>query len=86
MTRSPDAAGFDGRAALVASSGLTHAVAASLAGMLNERGFRVTGSDAAAYPPMSELTELIDRNDGQGRLASCELHLSTSSPKNAQII
>jgi hypothetical protein len=31
MTRSPDAAGFDGRAALVASSGLTHAVAASLA-------------------------------------------------------
>ena len=31
MTRSPDAAGFDGRAALVASTGLTHAVAASLA-------------------------------------------------------
>ncbi len=31
MTRSPDAAGFDGRAALVASSELTHAVAASLA-------------------------------------------------------
>jgi hypothetical protein len=31
MTRSPDAAGFDSRAALVASSGLTHAVAASLA-------------------------------------------------------
>ena len=31
MTRSPDAAGFDVRAALVASSGLTHAVAASLA-------------------------------------------------------
>ena len=30
MTRSPDAAGFDGHAALVASSGLTHAVAASL--------------------------------------------------------
>src|SRR6266404_9734641 len=27
---------------------------ASLAGMLNERGFRVTGSDAAAYPPMSD--------------------------------
>ena len=26
---------------------------ASLAGMLQERGFRVTGSDAAAYPPMS---------------------------------
>src|SRR6266403_155863 len=26
---------------------------ASLAGMLHERGFRVTGSDSAAYPPMS---------------------------------
>ncbi len=28
---------------------------ASLAGMLRERGHRVTGSDAAAYPPMSEM-------------------------------
>jgi len=27
---------------------------ASLAGMLKERGFHVTGSDAAAYPPMSD--------------------------------
>ncbi len=27
---------------------------ASLAGMLQERGFRVTGSDASAYPPMSD--------------------------------
>ena len=27
---------------------------ASLAGMLHQRGFRVTGSDAAAYPPMSD--------------------------------
>ncbi len=27
---------------------------ASLAGMLKARGFRVTGSDAAAYPPMSD--------------------------------
>ena len=27
---------------------------ASLAGMLKERGFNVTGSDAAAYPPMSD--------------------------------
>jgi UDP-N-acetylmuramate: L-alanyl-gamma-D-glutamyl-meso-diaminopimelate ligase len=26
----------------------------SLAGMLQQRGFRVTGSDAAAYPPMSD--------------------------------
>jgi len=32
---------------------------ASLAGMLQQRGFRVTGSDAAAYPPMSDfLTSL----------------------------
>lgn len=32
---------------------------ASLAGMLKERGFHVTGSDAAAYPPMSDfLAEL----------------------------
>jgi UDP-N-acetylmuramate: L-alanyl-gamma-D-glutamyl-meso-diaminopimelate ligase len=32
---------------------------ASLAGMLQERGFRVSGSDAAAYPPMSDfLAEL----------------------------
>src|SRR5579883_2467682 len=28
---------------------------ASLAGMLQARGHRVTGSDAAAYPPMSDL-------------------------------
>ena len=27
---------------------------ASLAGMLKARGFKVTGSDAAAYPPMSD--------------------------------
>jgi UDP-N-acetylmuramate: L-alanyl-gamma-D-glutamyl-meso-diaminopimelate ligase len=27
---------------------------ASLAGLLRERGYRVTGSDAAAYPPMSD--------------------------------
>ena len=28
---------------------------ASLAGMLQTRGYRITGSDAAAYPPMSDL-------------------------------
>lgn len=28
---------------------------ASLAGLLKQRGYRVTGSDAAAYPPMSDL-------------------------------
>src|ERR1017187_5867159 len=32
---------------------------ASLAGMLAERGFRVTGSDSAAYPPMSEFLQSL---------------------------
>jgi UDP-N-acetylmuramate: L-alanyl-gamma-D-glutamyl-meso-diaminopimelate ligase len=32
---------------------------ASLAGMLQERGFRVTGSDAASYPPMSTFLESL---------------------------
>ena len=34
--------------------GICGTAMASLAGMLNERGFRVTGSDTAAYPPMSD--------------------------------
>ncbi len=34
--------------------GICGTAMASLAGMLNERGFRVTGSDSAAYPPMSD--------------------------------
>ena len=34
--------------------GICGTAMASLAGMLNERGYRVTGSDAAAYPPMSD--------------------------------
>jgi UDP-N-acetylmuramate: L-alanyl-gamma-D-glutamyl-meso-diaminopimelate ligase len=39
--------------------GICGTAMASLAGMLNLRGFRVTGSDAAAYPPMSDfLAEL----------------------------
>ena len=39
--------------------GICGTAMASLAGMLKERGFRVTGSDAAAYPPMSDfLSEL----------------------------
>jgi len=33
--------------------GICGTAMASLAGMLQERGFHVTGSDAAAYPPMS---------------------------------
>lgn len=33
---------------------------ASLAGMLKEHGFHVTGSDAAAYPPMSDFLRDLD--------------------------
>ena len=33
---------------------------ASLAGMLQQRGFKVTGSDAAAYPPMSDFLNSLD--------------------------
>ena len=32
---------------------------ASLAGLLKQRGFHVTGSDAAAYPPMSDLLRTL---------------------------
>src|ERR1035438_8617638 len=39
--------------------GICGTAMASLAGMLQERGFRVTGSDAAAYPPMSTFLELL---------------------------
>jgi UDP-N-acetylmuramate: L-alanyl-gamma-D-glutamyl-meso-diaminopimelate ligase len=39
--------------------GICGSAMAALAGMLKQRGFRVTGSDAAAYPPMSDfLAEL----------------------------
>jgi UDP-N-acetylmuramate: L-alanyl-gamma-D-glutamyl-meso-diaminopimelate ligase len=34
--------------------GICGTAMASLAGMLQQRGFRVTGSDTASYPPMSE--------------------------------
>src|SRR6266852_6623939 len=34
--------------------GICGTAMASLAGMLKQRGFGVTGSDAAAYPPMSD--------------------------------
>ena len=34
--------------------GICGTAIASLAGMLKQRGQRVTGSDAAAYPPMSD--------------------------------
>jgi UDP-N-acetylmuramate: L-alanyl-gamma-D-glutamyl-meso-diaminopimelate ligase len=39
--------------------GICGTAMASLAGMLQERGFRVSGSDAAAYPPMSTLLEAL---------------------------
>src|ERR1700721_3581608 len=34
--------------------GICGTAMASLAGMVKQRGVRVTGSDAAAYPPMSD--------------------------------
>src|SRR5437867_978577 len=37
--------------------GICGTAMASLAGMLKQRGYRVTGSDAAAYPPMSNFLE-----------------------------
>jgi len=39
--------------------GICGTAMASLAGMLQQRGFRVTGSDAAAYPPMSTFLESL---------------------------
>jgi UDP-N-acetylmuramate: L-alanyl-gamma-D-glutamyl-meso-diaminopimelate ligase len=39
--------------------GICGTAMASLAGMLQERGFRVTGSDAASYPPMSSFLESL---------------------------
>jgi UDP-N-acetylmuramate: L-alanyl-gamma-D-glutamyl-meso-diaminopimelate ligase len=40
--------------------GICGTAMASLAGMLKERGFRVTGSDAAAYPPMSDFLQSLE--------------------------
>jgi UDP-N-acetylmuramate: L-alanyl-gamma-D-glutamyl-meso-diaminopimelate ligase len=39
--------------------GICGTAMASLAGMLQERGFRVTGSDTASYPPMSTFLESL---------------------------
>ena len=39
--------------------GICGTAMASLAGMLRERGFRITGSDAASYPPMSTFLESL---------------------------
>jgi len=40
--------------------GICGTAMASLAGMLKERGYHVTGSDAAAYPPMSDFLRALD--------------------------
>src|SRR5438045_8911403 len=40
--------------------GICGTAMASLAGMLRQRGFQVTGSDAAAYPPMSDFLASLE--------------------------
>jgi UDP-N-acetylmuramate: L-alanyl-gamma-D-glutamyl-meso-diaminopimelate ligase len=45
--------------------GICGTAMASLAGMLKQRGFRVTGSDAAAYPPMSDFLDELGIPVGQ---------------------
>src|ERR1700751_1858158 len=40
--------------------GICGTAMASLAGMLKERGFNLTGSDAAAYPPMSDFLASLE--------------------------
>ncbi len=40
--------------------GICGTAMASLAGMLQRRGFRVTGSDSAAYPPMSDFLAALN--------------------------
>lgn len=40
--------------------GICGSAMASLAGMLQTKGYRITGSDAAAYPPMSDLLKSLD--------------------------
>ena len=39
--------------------GICGSAMASLAGMLQTKGYRITGSDAAAYPPMSDLLKTL---------------------------
>ena len=40
--------------------GICGTAMASLAGMLKQRGFKVTGSDAAVYPPMSDFLSALN--------------------------
>src|SRR5438067_10521850 len=53
--------------------GICGTAMASLAGMLAERGFQVTGSDAAAYPPMSDFLESLGSPIAQ-QFAVANLH------------
>jgi UDP-N-acetylmuramate: L-alanyl-gamma-D-glutamyl-meso-diaminopimelate ligase len=46
--------------------GICGTAMASLAGMLKAKGFRVTGSDANVYPPMSTLLEQLEIPASQG--------------------
>src|SRR5580704_8322186 len=39
--------------------GICGSAMASLAGMLQTKGYRITGSDKAAYPPMSDLLQSL---------------------------
>ena len=62
--------------------GICGTAMASLAGMLQERGFRVTGSDAAAYPPMSDLSRRARHSRGPAlrrRQISIRALISSSS-------
>src|ERR1700728_742457 len=45
--------------------GICGTAMASLAGMLQQRGFHVTGSDAASYPPMSDFLASLNINVAQ---------------------
>jgi len=51
---------MDQKATHVHLIGICGTAMASLAGMLQKRGFHVTGSDAAAYPPMSEFLAALN--------------------------
>jgi UDP-N-acetylmuramate: L-alanyl-gamma-D-glutamyl-meso-diaminopimelate ligase len=55
----PGPNGQFGQARHVHLIGICGSAMASLAGMLQLRGWRVTGSDKAAYPPMSDLLERL---------------------------
>jgi UDP-N-acetylmuramate: L-alanyl-gamma-D-glutamyl-meso-diaminopimelate ligase len=52
--------------------GICGTAMASLAGMLKQRGFHVTGSDAASYPPMSDFLASLNISVAQP-FAACNL-------------